>query len=98
MEKVDFWGIVDLFGHQKVAGKITEAAIGGCSFVRVDVPEMEGNPAVTHFYGQGAIYSMTPVSEDLVKAFLKQYRPEPISIYIPELRQIEARPEDEEGD
>jgi ABC-type dipeptide/oligopeptide/nickel transport system ATPase subunit len=30
-EKKDFWAMVDLFGHQKVAGHVTEAEIGGCS-------------------------------------------------------------------
>jgi hypothetical protein len=61
------WCIVELFGHQKVAGLVSEQAIGGCSFIRVDVPASEHSPAMTKFYGQGAIYCMTPVTEDLAR-------------------------------
>ena len=34
------WAIVEIFGHQRIAGKVTEQTIGGCSFVRVDVPAL----------------------------------------------------------
>ncbi len=33
-------GIVEIFGHQRVAGEISELTIGGCSMVRVDIPEV----------------------------------------------------------
>jgi hypothetical protein len=35
------YAIVELFGHQRVAGRITQQTFGGASFVRVDVPEIE---------------------------------------------------------
>jgi hypothetical protein len=41
---------------------------------------------VTHFYGQGAVYGKTPVSEEAVLAVLKQYRPRPVNVYIPSLQ------------
>jgi hypothetical protein len=34
------WAIVEIFGHQRIAGRLTEQTIGGCSFVRVDVPAL----------------------------------------------------------
>ncbi len=82
----DQWCIVELFGRQVVAGRVTEQVIGGCSFVRVDVPAFEDTPPVTHFYGQGAIYGMTPVSEEAVLAVLKHYQPRPINVYIPTMQ------------
>lgn len=87
--KTEMWAIVELFGHQRIAGFVTEAEIGGCSFLRVDVPEIEESAAMTKFYGNGAIYSMTPVSEEVVKAFLKRYKPAPLNIYMPEIKSIE---------
>lgn len=50
------WAIVEIFGHSRYAGIISEHAIGGCSFVRVDVPETGEEPAFTKLFGQGAIY------------------------------------------
>lgn len=89
------WAIVELFGHQRIAGKVTEQTIGGCAFVRVDVPaldpitvssygEPKTRPAVpgfTKLYGQGAIYGMTFVSEETAKAAAAGMRTEPINAY-----------------
>jgi hypothetical protein len=46
-QKFEQWAIVELFGHQRIAGLVTEQAVGGCSFVRVGVPETPNNPAWT---------------------------------------------------
>jgi hypothetical protein len=82
----DQWAIVELFGHQVIAGRVSEQTIGGSTFVRVDVPGVEnGSIGFTRFYGQGAIYSITPVSEQAARLAAKRCAPRPITIYIPEL-------------
>ena len=101
-EKFEAWAIVEIFGHQKFAGKVSEFALGGCNFVRVDVPEIPGrlakpgvrvgnarHPAFTKLFGQGAIYSITLVSEETARRANEQIQPEPITVYIPASRQIE---------
>ena len=75
------WAIIEIFGHQQIAGKVTEACIGGCSFVRVDVPEVDGSEPYTKFYGNGAIYSMTPTTEVVARAWLQRHRQEAISVW-----------------
>ncbi len=94
-EKFESWAIIEIFGHTQIAGKVTEATIGGCSFIRIDVPEFNGRPAFTKLYGNGAIYSMTPCSEEVARAALKSIMPAPVNIWMPELRKLTA-PEDEE--
>jgi len=76
------WAIVELFGHQKIAGRVTEATIGGCAFLRVDVPAWEDNPPYTKFYGNGAVYAMTPVSEEIVRSAMNYIRPRPVETYM----------------
>ncbi len=80
-DKFDTWALVELFGHQKIVGRVTEATIGGCALLRVDVPANGSEPAYTKFYGSGAIYAMTPVSEEIARTLLERIRPEPISRY-----------------
>ncbi len=40
VKSFDQWGIVEVMGHKKYAGHITEQTIGGASLLRVDVPEV----------------------------------------------------------
>ena len=81
-QKFESWCVIELFGHQQLAGMVTEASIGGCSFVRVDVPETNGRPGFTKFYGNGAIYSMTPVGEQEARLALERIMPRPVSVYL----------------
>ncbi len=94
-EKFSQWCIVELFGRQVIAGLVTDQVIGGTSFVRVDVPSVDGAPAFTRFYGNGAIYAMTPVTMEMAETALRYSRPNPINVYIPALR---ARNEEVEVD
>ncbi len=97
-EKASFqeWMIVELFGHTRIAGLVSEATIGGCSFIRVDIPAGDKSWAITKFYGNGAIYSMTPVSEEVVRLYIKHNTPAPINVYMPEIRTLpeKVRPQD----
>lgn len=74
---------------------MTEATIGGCSFVRVDVPalpemEVQGygrtqrQPPIAGFtklYGNGAIYAMTFVDEKLAQVEATRLRVCPVEVY-----------------
>lgn len=80
-DKFQQWAIVELFGHQRIAGLITEQTIGGCQFVRVDVPAVGGASAFTKLYGNGAIYAITFVDRDIALAALEKMRVKPITPY-----------------
>jgi hypothetical protein len=87
-QQPDTWAIVELFGHTRIAGRISEHTIGGCAFVRIDVPEADGVPAFTRLLGQGAIYSITFVSEEVSRGAVASIRPAPVTIYIPSLKSL----------
>jgi hypothetical protein len=85
------WAIVEIFGHSRYAGTISEHTIGGCSFVRVDVPEVDGEPAFTKLFGNAAIYSITPVSEQICRVVAKQFQSRPLTVYVQELEESAQR-------
>jgi hypothetical protein len=91
-DKFEAWAIVELFGHTTIAGKVSEQSIGGCSFVRVDVPEQEGHAAYTRLLGQGAIYAINPCSEEIARATAARLRPAPVLAYAPSVRALAADP------
>ena len=58
--------IVELFGHQRMAGVVTEQTIGGASFIRIDVPENDVQPSFTRMLNPSAIYAINPVTEEVM--------------------------------
>jgi len=80
-QSFDQWAIVELFGHQRIAGRVSEQTIGGCSFVRVDVPEIKGNPGYTKLYGNSAIYAVTITDEQTARAAAQYLKPIPMDAW-----------------
>lgn len=78
-QRFEAWGIVDLFGHTRLAGRISEQAIGGETFIRVDVPNGEGFH--TRLFGKGAIYGMSLTDETIAREVAKASSIRPVSSY-----------------
>lgn len=94
-EKQEQWAVVELFGHQKIAGLLSEATIGGCSFVRVDVPATDSAPGFTKLYGNGAIYAISFVTEEIARAAAGYFEVRPVQNY--EMPKIPYRECDEDN-
>jgi len=77
----DEWALVELFGHARIVGRVTEATIGGGAFIRVDVPDGSGGIAFTRFFGPGAIYSISPITEQTAVGMAANIGAEPVRPY-----------------
>jgi hypothetical protein len=79
------WAIVELFGHQRIAGRISEQTFGGASLVRVDVPEVtRGDRTIiahTRSFGGGAIYAVNWCDEQTATLAAVSIEHEPVSPY-----------------
>ncbi len=95
--KFELYAIVELFGHNIVAGLVSEQTIGGQSFVRVDVPATERQEAFTKFYGGGAIYAITPCDEATMRQAVAELHPRPIETYRLSLPVPSQQPDDNPG-
>lgn len=78
---LEMFGVVDLFGHTRIAGQISDFALGGESFVRVDVPAVEDVPAHTRLFGKGAIYSISFTGREIAQAVARNLKSKPITVY-----------------
>lgn len=85
-ELFDQWAIVELFGHQRIAGHVSEQVVAGQGFVRVDVPAAPNRDGFTRLFGTGAIYSIIPTTEAIATAFAGQIVEAPIKQW--ELRML----------
>lgn len=101
-EKFEAWGIVELMGHQRTAGRLSEQMVGGANLLRVDIPEGENFRTV--FYGPSAIYALHVTDEAAAKAAASQMGTRPTYAYELEgaLRKLQApsrgAPEDADED
>lgn len=82
------WCIIELFGHQRTAGYVTEQAIAGQGYIRVDTPAVEDQEAFSRLFGPGAIYSIIPTTEEVVRAYTARNVAAPISPYMLKLPQL----------
>lgn len=80
-EKFDLYCMVELFGHNKIAGRCTEQNIAGVNMLRVDVPETDKQPAFTKFYNGTAIYAINPITEEVAKDIANKLSNSPITVY-----------------
>lgn len=85
------WCIVELLGHRRLAAYVREVQLAGAGFLRLDIPEVEGDPARTQFIGPGSVYALHPVDEKTARAAAATWRPAPVSRW--ELPALEDAPE-----
>jgi len=87
--KLDEWCLVELFGHQRIVGHVTEATIAGGAFIRVDVPRKgtQGEETeFTRFFGPSAIYSLSPIGKEMAVEYAESLAAAPVHAYdVPKL-------------
>ena len=97
--KFETWALVELFGHQRIIGKVTEQSIGGAPFIRVDVPGPTGETEYTRLYGPSAIYCISPIDQETAVKLAQACDMRPVKPYeVPQLGPGEpAVLEDDDG-
>jgi len=94
------WAIVEIMGHQRYTGLVSEQTVFGTVMCRVDVPEVAAwtdryndehpaQAAYSKLFGGSSIYAITPVTEEVARAACKRNSPA-LNVYIPELNAMPA--------
>lgn len=90
------WAVIELFGHNQIAGYVTDTAQFGASMMRVDVPEIGDNPGYTKFFGGAAIYAITPTTEEIARIAAQRLDVRPVSEWtVPNSLQLSPGDEDD---
>src|SRR5947208_7251234 len=69
------WALVELFGHQRIVGKVTVDPVDFRGTVRVDVTDLFKDGEVkrkgfTRYFGRGALYAVNPITEQAIRELL----------------------------
>lgn len=87
------WAIVELFGHNQIAGHVSDVSMFGTSMMRVDVPNIGDAPGYTKFFGGSAIYAVTPTTEKIARIAAEKLDVRPVAAWVVP----EARPQLSQG-
>lgn len=93
-EKTTFagWCVLEVMGHRRLGGYVTEQQIAGAGFLRIDVPGPNGEPAATQFYPPASVYCITPTTEELARAVAIRNQPQPVQRWeLPAPAQTESK-------
>lgn len=86
-----FWAILELMGHTKLAGYITEESKFGTALGRIDIPGPDDTTTTQYFAGS-AIYRLTPTTEEIARATATAFQPRPVQIWeVPALQEASRR-------
>lgn len=87
-DSLDTWAYVEVFGHTRLAGRVTIRKFGTSVMFQVDVPKGDVEISHSELFNPSAIFSIKPTTEDWCRKFVKTQRIENILPYIPEDRQL----------
>lgn len=77
----DQWAVLEIMGHQRFAGRVTEQVIAGGAFLRVDVPAVEDRPEFCKLFGASAVFCITPCDETTARNIAAGMRERPLPLY-----------------
>ncbi len=78
-ESFECWAIVELFGHQRVSGLVSERQVAGAGMVQVDVHNAAGTEVLfTRLLNPKSIYAINPV-EKSIALYSGEYSARPIT-------------------
>ncbi|MCE7039266.1 hypothetical protein [Dyadobacter sp. CY312] len=80
-EKKEFWALISLMGHVTLAGHLSEYTMGGCSFLKLTVPETSKQPEWTRLFKDNSVYSIDPVTEEVARYKAERLDIAPMSIW-----------------
>jgi len=86
------WVILELLGHRRLAGYLTEQQIAGHGYLRLDIPGEDDSEAfaATQLFNPTSVYAIHPTSETIARHAAKTYRQAPLTRW--ELRELPATP------
>ena len=79
------WVILEIMGHRRLAGHLTEQEVGPSRLLRIDVPADEPTEAqpwkMTQFYGPSSVFCITPVTEETARAIARRMDAAPVQLF-----------------
>ena len=93
-DTLETWAYIEIMGHSTVAGRVSERKFGVAVMLQVDVPNPDEGFAFSKLYSPSSIFSISPITEEWCRKYVKTKINYPVLPYIPESSQL-LKKEDE---
>ena len=91
----EIWAYVEIFGHNRTVGRISERKMGVNIMLQIDVPKGENEFSHSELYSPASIFSIKPTTEKWCRKFAKLASgPYDVLPYIP-VERLSAHSEDD---
>jgi hypothetical protein len=95
----DGWAILELMGHVRLAGRVTEESHFGVALGRIDIPTAAGDGYTTQYFGGASIYRLTPTTEEIARSVAAHSQPRPVQSWeLPKPAALTAEPTGNDAD
>jgi len=77
----EVFAMVELMGHQKMVGKVTEVNIAGKGFIRIGVLDPTGKVAFTRDVNPDSVYAINPIDKNACILYAQKHAQQPVVPY-----------------
>jgi hypothetical protein len=87
-EPQPFYALIELMGHARVVGLVSETKLAGAGFLQVEILDKEGKIAFQRFIAPQAVYQISPIGREMAIELCGRWDQSRIETYdVPELRE-----------
>ena len=90
--ELEFWAVVEVMGHARYAGRVSEYAALGLPLIRVEIPTTDDAKPAEILLGQSAIFRITPCTERAARVAARQFHVRPLAMVDLRMGTLETAP------
>lgn len=68
-DQFEGWAVVEMLGHRRLVGKVSQVELAGVKMLRVDIPS---TPATFIFVNPLSLYALSPTTQEEVRAEIER--------------------------
>lgn len=87
-ETIETWAYIEIMGHNRIAGRLSERKVGIQVMLQVDVPKPDEGFSHTELFSPSSIFSIKPTTEEWCRKFVGARVNYDVLPYIPVTMQL----------
>ena len=87
-ETIETWAYIEIMGHNRIAGRVSERKVGIQVMLQVDVPNEKEGFSHTELFSPSAIFSIKPTTEEWCRNYVGAQVNYDVLPFVPPTKQL----------